>query len=310
MAAFDSEFAGKGPRFSKKATPADRARGWLTWARDREGEPYSGVNALLDTLDAVVPPAAGGPAAKGSASARAAAWQEWWDKNKARYSPEACERLVAAYMDASDADRPARLAELQQTGAVATPYLVDLIHSSSGERKSRAAFGLSLIAHKPWDLTTKPSDRDAFGADWKRERDKLDEDHAKKLLDDDLFAQRVATLGERDAYVASHIEAQHAQQEGEIVRWWFRAEERFVQFSALRQFGRAFTQTQFGNWFRGIANGFDFGQSYAFKGKTVLELIAREAPRHHVAQLRLDLPHLHHRDPARSLLGDAPEMPR
>ncbi|HZU97191.1 MAG TPA: ABC transporter permease, partial [Planctomycetota bacterium] len=227
--------------------------------------------------DVLVPPSDGGPGSKGAPVERAGAWTSWWEKNGARYSPDAAEKAVRAYMTASDAERPARLDELKRVGAVAVPAIMAELRGSRGADESHAAFALSVVAHKPWDLTRKPDQAQAFEKEWQQQKEKLERDHASNLLQDSVYEERLAELGSSDQYVERAFRSDFADQRSNIGRWWFRSEENFADFSFPRQACRAFTQTQFGNWFRSLLLGFDFGKSYTFK-KDVSQLIKERLP--------------------------------
>ncbi|MBI3725534.1 ABC transporter permease [bacterium] len=97
-------------------------------------------------------------------------------------------------------------------------------------------------------------------------------------MQESVYKEAASELGSKDVYIERQIVKDHAEQERNIARWWFRAEEEFVEFGALRQLGRAFTQTQFGKWFRSLALGLDLGESFVYKGKTVKELILKRLP--------------------------------
>lgn len=240
---------GRGPRMSARVTPLETARSWVTWGKGHLDEPLVGVKGLLETLEKLIPPEQGGPAVRGAPVERIRAWTAWWEQNKARFSTEAVDKTVAAYIEASDADRAARLEDVKKLGGVCTAPLMAEYLSSSGERRRLAAFGVSFAAKKPWDLTPTAAARASFAKEW---------------------AEKKLRVDEKD-----HVEAEVAKvlkdHEKSLARWWFRAEEEYVEFSSARQLGRAFTQTQFGNWFRSLLR-LDFGKSFAHK-KDVLELI-------------------------------------
>jgi peptide/nickel transport system permease protein len=273
----DARFQGKGPRFSRKATSLDRAKAWASWIRDRATETRDSLNELLAVLDEVVPAEKGGLAPRGTPAEKVRAWTDWWQKNASRYSADAAARAVESYMQASDADRPARTKELEQIGGVAVPEVMSAYRSSSGKDRSHAAYALSLVGHIKWDLTETPEKRTAYEREWKEKKDKLEGALKDKQIEEGVFDARTRELGTSDEYVAGSFRKQFASDERNIARWWFRSEENFVDFSAPRQAARAFTQTQFGNWFRGLLLGFDFGTSYTFN-KDVLELIKERLP--------------------------------
>ncbi|HZU97092.1 MAG TPA: hypothetical protein VFF73_10385, partial [Planctomycetota bacterium] len=47
----EARFPGKGPRFSKRASSAERVRGWAAFVREREAEATTGITAYFDALD-------------------------------------------------------------------------------------------------------------------------------------------------------------------------------------------------------------------------------------------------------------------
>jgi peptide/nickel transport system permease protein len=153
------------------------------------------------------------------------------------------------------ADEKARLEDVKKLGGVATAPLMAVYRSSSGERQRRAAYGLSFVAKKPWDLTPTPSMRESFAKEWEEKK----------------------PGGTQEAYVEAQVAKVLTDHKESLARWWFRAEEEFVEFSTARQMGRAFTQTQFGNWFRSILM-LDFGKSLAHKKRNI-DLIAERFPR-------------------------------
>jgi peptide/nickel transport system permease protein len=273
----EARFSGKGPHFSKKAAPAERAKGWSTWIRQKASDDADAIAAYFDILALLVPAKDGGPTAQGTEVEKARAWTDWWKTNAARYSDESVAAAVSAYMHASDADRPARLEDVRKIGGAAVSAIMDTYFGSTGADRSRAAYALSICAHKPWDLTETADRRSAFESEWREKKSKLERDHAAQLIEEPVFEARIKSLGTADEYVASEFKVEFADQRRNIARWWFRAEESFVDFSAVRQVGRAFTQTQFGNWFRSLVFGFDFGKSYTFK-KDVFELIKERFP--------------------------------
>src|SRR5205823_6055618 len=125
----------------------------------RKNEPAVGVSALLDLLAKLVPEAAGGPPPpKGTPVQRAAAWSTWWEASKERYSEGAVSKAVASYMDATADVTTARLDDLVKLGGAASAAVLSQLTRSTGERRQRAALALSLVAHKPWDLTVRKSD--------------------------------------------------------------------------------------------------------------------------------------------------------
>ncbi|MEZ0227432.1 MAG: ABC transporter permease subunit [Planctomycetota bacterium] len=246
---------GRGPRVSGRASSADAAKAWVTWGKNHLDEPFQGVNALLDTLARLVPPDKDGPAAKGTPVERAKVWAQWWEQHKARFDPATVDKAVAAYMSAPEAQQKARLAELEKLGAVCIAPLMAIYQSSTGEQHRLAAFAISLIAHNTNDLTPRQTHRDEFAAEW-----------ADKKIG-----------GDKEKYVDAQIAKMLEDQETKLSRWWFRSEEEFVEFSTVRQMGRGFTQTQFGNWFRQLVK-LDFGTSLAHR-KNNLDLIKERFPR-------------------------------
>lgn len=277
LATFEPLAKGRGPRFSKTAAPAERIRGWSAWLKARESDSTAGIEALLDALDRLVPADAGGPGAKGSLAERAKAWGDWWQKSAARYSPETASAAVAAYMGASDADRAARLDDVKKIGGAAVPPIMSAYLGASGAARRNAANALSFAAHKPWDMTEKASQKAAFEHEWAEKKAKLEKTHESGQIEEVVYQKRLRELGTSDEYVARTFTLEFENQERNIARWWFRSEENFVDFSAPRQLGRVFTQTQFGNWLRSILLGLDLGQSYTFK-KDVSALIMERLP--------------------------------
>ncbi len=219
----------------------------------------------------------GGPAPKGTTAEKVHAWTDWWQKSSSHYTADAAAKAVESYMQASDADRPARQKELVQIGGAAVPEVMSAYTSSTGKDRSHAAYALSLVGHIKWDLTETPEKRTAYEREWKELKDKLESAHAGKQIEEGTFESRMRDLGTSDEYVARSFKKQFADDARNISRWWFRSEENFVDFSYPRQAARAFTQTQFGNWSRSLLLGFDFGTSYTFK-KDVLELIEERLP--------------------------------
>jgi peptide/nickel transport system permease protein len=268
----EKTFPGRGPRFSRKATPEERAQAWAAWGNDHASEPFQGVNGLLDLLAKLVPENAGGPPLpKGTALERAQAWSSWWEQNHERYAQATIVKAVAAYLDASTAAVASdRLADLVRIGGAATAPVMAELTSSTGERRLRAANALSLVAHKPWDLQVRTQD---YEQTWVERRKKIEEGKLRpEVLDNEL-----AALGGKEAFVARESALEVKSQEKSIARWWFRSEEEFTDFGVPRQISRSVTQTQFGNWFRALAGGLDFGKSFAWK-KDVSTLIAERLP--------------------------------
>jgi len=278
IAPLDARFSGHGPRFSKRAKPEERAKIWAAWIRDRESESTAGVLALLDMLDVLVPTADGGPGARGTLIERARAWSEWWQKNGARYSPSAAETAVGAYMKAPDAERPARLDDVKRIGGAAVPAIMRAFHGAGdGADRSHAAYALSLCAHNKWDMTATAGQKAAFEREYKDALERLERERAAGDIAASVYEKKTRDLGTADQYVARALAHEFADHARSIERWWFRSEENYVDFSMPRQFVRAFTQTQFGNWFRSIIFGLDLGKSYSFK-KDVSELIKERLP--------------------------------
>ena len=271
-----------------------RAKAWLAQEevllRQAEDDPRS----LLEVLAAVV----GGGAAAGEAGARgpelpadasleqaAQAWQTWWTAHQADYAPERVEAAVRGWLSegeipAADGAPPgSALAALDRVGTLAAPALMTA-YRRAGEgtpAERQAAWGLSRVCRKPWDLTTSPAERQAWEVEWTERKAALEAEAAEQGMPPEALARRLERLGDQAGYVAAK-----EQEELELHRyrwsdWWYRAEEQYVDFSAPRQLLRAFTQTQFGRWM-GRFLKFDFGESYQTK-RPVSEMLLERFPR-------------------------------
>ena len=278
--------------------PSAEARA-AAWARQRAAlvtEAEGPARRVLAVLTAVVPPEAGGPTlAKDAPVAEAVqAWQAWWAARAADYAPARVAAAVDAWLASADpiaadvrGDVAAGVAPvgsgspeldaLRRVGQLAAPALMGAL-DDAGEgspAEQRAAYALSIVCKKPWDLTTSPDERQTIVARWKNKRDALEA--GKDDMHEAAYRRELGKLGAEDEFLRREEAREFADHRARWDDWWYRAEEYYVDFPAHRQVVRALTQTQFGRWMSRLVR-LDFGESYDQK-RPVIDIILERLPK-------------------------------
>ncbi len=275
------------PRFAldggRVPSAEERAAAWLRQRDALVTEAEGPARRVLGVLAAVVPPAAGGPevAAGAPVADAVTAWQAWWAARAQDYEPAPVQAAVDAWLAEGDVavvgSGSPQLEALKRVGQLAAPALMqaleDADEGSPAER--RAAFGLSIVCKKPWDLTTSPEERQTLASRWKERREALE--GSKADMAPSAYEREVAALGSEEEFLAREEAREFDDHRARWADWWFRAEEYYVDFPAHRQVVRAFTQTQFGRWMSRFVR-LDFGESYDQK-RPVIDIIFERLPK-------------------------------
>jgi len=172
-------------------TPAERAAAWLRQEDALVELAERPPRLLLEVLGGIVPPARGGPdvaPAAADLAAAAATWEAWWSAHREEFSREAAEAAAARWLaegeiPAAEGEEGEALEALVAVGQMAAPALMAALEDADegSAREQRAAYGLSAVCHKPWDLTTSAAERTGYEKAWAEERAAIEATAAEVL---------------------------------------------------------------------------------------------------------------------------------
>jgi peptide/nickel transport system permease protein len=102
------------------------------------------------------------------------AWDKYWTSNKARFETEWKDKSPAlSFVRLADQASIDRRSELIFTGHYLMPGLMAIYRSETGHKRVLAAWAMSEVAKKDWDLIIDEKEKNGMRAEWERDVDNI-----------------------------------------------------------------------------------------------------------------------------------------